>query len=212
PGQVTRGNLDRRDVEAGEEVETVHVKGGRHEMHAFHLRPPRQSMMGFPVQLQRPQHGQLAVVGAGVAGLVGGLGGAAGYQAGGAEGLGLDRSGPGFGGDVDHSEGVVERTIVVHPRLGDDEDPAGHGATSWKRLRSRVRRSGAARRASTIRAALPPSPYGFSTPDASISKARPMAAMIAAGSAAQWITESAASRPFCRSPTFTVGTPREGAS
>ena len=39
-----------------------------------------------------------------------------------------DRVRSGLGGDVDHAQGVGQRAVMIHPRLGYDEYPPAHDA------------------------------------------------------------------------------------
>ena len=40
--------------------------------------------------------------------------------------------GSGLGGHVDHCQGVIQRAVMVHPRLGDDEDPVSHRRPQYR--------------------------------------------------------------------------------
>ena len=134
PGQVARPDLDRRHVEACQEVQAVHVEGGGHEGDATRATPLREDQMVGTADLQRPDHLHLGTLRSGVDGLIGGLHGARGQQVTGREGLELDRVGAGFRRHIDHRQGVGQNPVMIDPRLRDHEHPVKHAPPPRPRI------------------------------------------------------------------------------
>ncbi len=119
--EVPGTDLEGRHPQLVEKGRAFLLEGGREEENPIRLASRLDPVEGFRTEFKLLEHLQLASLVPCVLGLVLGLGGVAGSQGLGAEGLEFDRIGARLCRHLNHLDGAIHVAVVVDARLGDDK-------------------------------------------------------------------------------------------